>query len=277
MNDTPNSDEAAYWAGPSGATWITHETRMDEILSSVVTELLGRAGDVVGSEVLDIGCGTGAVSIAFSEAGARVTANDIAPPFLQRVAERGKGRIDTLLADAQSADWPRTFDLAVSRFGVMFFADPGAAFANIARALKPDGRLLFAAWGPFEDNPWWFVPQSVAARRMGMEPTVPNPHAPGPMGLSDRDWSLDKMRNGGLTDVDCEIVDTALRQSGDAQAVGELSTQIGPAARVLRLAEASDDDRAFVADQIAGAFKTYEIEGAVHIPARLHLFSARRR
>lgn len=276
MAHLPNGSQAEFWAGPSGTSWITHETDMDRLLAPVARLLLERAGDVRGRDVLDVGCGTGAVSLVFSDAGARVLASDISKPLLARTATRAAGQLETVLADAQTADWPRPFDLAVSRFGVMFFADPAQAFANIARALKPGGQWLFAAWGPFYENPWWHMPQAIAADHMKISPSRSDPRAPGPMGLSDREWSLRQMRVPGLSDVDCETVDLTLDYPDGAAAAGALATRVGPAARVLRLEDASETDRTEVARLIAEELAGYETEGTVRIPARLHLYSARK-
>ncbi len=274
MAHQPNASQADYWAGPSGSSWITHEIDMDRLLAPVTRLLLERAGDVRGQDVLDIGCGTGAVSVAFADAGARVLASDISKPLLARTATRAAGRFETCLADAQTADWPRLFDLVVSRFGVMFFADPATAFANIARALRPGGRFLFAAWGPFDENPWWHMPQAIAARHMKISPSRSDPRTPGPMGLSDRDWALRQMRVPGLRDVGCETVDLTLDYSDGAAAAGELATRVGPAARVLKMEDASETDRPKVARLIGAELAGYEGKGTVRIPARLYLYSA---
>lgn len=274
MTDAPNATQATYWAGPSGTSWITHEDQMNALLGSANQVLLKRAGKVDGLDVLDIGCGTGALSLAFAAGGANVTASDISKPLLDRTGERGRGRIETLLADAQTASWDRTFDLVVSRFGVMFFEDPTCAFANIAEALKTGGRALFAAWGPFDENPWWHMPQSIAADVLGVTPDPSDPHVPGPMGLSDKDWSLARMNGSAWQDVGCEKIDLNLDHPEGAAAAGTLATYVGPAARVLNMHDADEDARQEVARRIAKALTEYETDGKVRIPARLHLYSA---
>lgn len=276
MSSADNTDQADYWAGPSGLSWITHQEEMDSVLASVKDVLLDGAGDVRGLDVLDIGCGAGAVSLAFADAGAKVVASDISEPLLKHAADRGAGRIETLLADAQTATWPRSFDLAVSRFGVMFFSNPAQAFANIAAGLRSGGRMIFAAWGPFDENPWWYMPQQIAARRLGLTPTETDPRAPGPMGLSDKDWALAQMRGPALQDVQCETVDITVNHHGGAGAAGTLATRLGPAARVLNMHDGSEADRAHVAEEISEALSAYTQDGTTRIPARLYLYTARK-
>ena len=269
MVKTVNTAEHDYWAGPSGRTWIDHQAAMDELLAPVTALLLDRAGTASEQDVLDIGCGTGALSRAFAEMGATVLATDIAEPLLAHAAKLGDGRYETMLADAEVADWPRAFDLAVSRFGVMFFGDPAAAFANIGRGLKPEGRCLFAAWGPFGENPWWARQLEIAADLLGTEATFPDPHGPGPMGLSDRDWAIERFRASGLADVGCETVE--LRLGGSPGLLAEISPRLGPGARLLRLADADDAARMEYARRVADAFSGYP-EG---VPAQILLYTAR--
>ena len=276
MNETPNAAQKENWSGPSGLSWITHEEEMDRMLASATKVLLDHAGSVAGQRVLDIGCGTGAVSLAFADAGALVTASDISAPLLERAAVRAGGRFATLLADAQVADWTESYDMTVSRFGVMFFDDPQAAFANIARALPAGGKMLFAAWGPFDENLWWHMPEGIAARRMGVEVAASNPHAPGPMALADIAWSLARMRSPALVDVGCEAFDITLDHTGGALAAGELATRLGPAARVLKMHGASEDDRAHVARAITEELSAHATDGTVRVPARILLYSARK-
>ncbi|MEO0917131.1 MAG: class I SAM-dependent methyltransferase, partial [Pseudomonadota bacterium] len=154
---TGNTQEADFWSGPAGAKWIEHEAEQDHFLSEVAEAVLRKARLDLGERVLDIGCGTGALSLLCADKVGEdgyVLATDIAPPFVERVGVRAARmpQVQAYLADAQTADWPAPgFDVAVSRFGVMFFSDPPAAFANIARALRPSGRMAFAAWGATAD------------------------------------------------------------------------------------------------------------------------------
>ncbi|RZW12704.1 MAG: methyltransferase domain-containing protein [Rhodobacteraceae bacterium] len=275
-----NTEEQEFWSGPSGQSWITYEARQDRLLSGALDAVMDRAGLGPGDRVLDIGCGAGALSVAAAETvgdKGKVLASDISAPLLDRAAERLEGfpHAGTLLADAQVAAWPETgFSHAVSRFGVMFFADPPEAFANIARALQDDGRMVFGAWAPAADNVYWRDPPRIAAARLGAPPKG-QPNAPGPMGLADRDWSLDQLRLAGLKDVGCETVEITLPIDGTAEDAADLALVIGPASRVVRLFEATDDDIAAIRRDLVTEFQQYRSGDAIHIPALVHIYTAR--
>lgn len=275
----PNAGEAEYWS-TSGQSWIRHEAVQDAILAPVTETLLTLADLSPGARVLDIGCGTGAHALAVADRVAptgRVLALDVSGPFLDRTAARAKEAnlpVQTRLGDAQVADWSGTFDHATSRFGVMFFADPGAAFANIARALKPGAEMLFAAWAPVKVNPWWHLPMAAASARLGALPPTP-PHAPGPMGLADAEYAKAHLDRGGLRDVAVTPKTITLGPLGNAAEMAALGLKIGPAARAMRLFNGTESDAAAIADALTKAYAAYEDGGLVRIPATLNLIRAR--
>jgi SAM-dependent methyltransferase len=137
--------------------------------------LLARSDIAPGENVLEIGCGTGATTVPLAEAvgqRGRVVGVDRSEPMLagarQRVAESLLGNISLTRADAQVHRFEAgRFDLITSRFGVMFFADPVAAFSNLLPAARPGGRLCFICWGPLEENEHWLIPYEVALRHLG--------------------------------------------------------------------------------------------------------------
>ena len=114
---------------------------------------------------------------------------------------RGSGTRDFILADAQTHPFdPESFDAIISRFGLMFFDNPVAAFANMARGLKPDGRLVFAAWAPAAENPWFLIPRDAAIARLG-KPAPADPFAPGPLAFQDMERVTKLMEQAGLRNV----------------------------------------------------------------------------
>ena len=183
-----NADQAVFWNSAPGLGWVVNEAPLDELMAGVLDRLVEVAAPRPGEAVLDVGCGTGASTLALAAAvapGGRVVGADISGQMLARAGERvaaaGASGVELVVADAQTHRFaPGGFDLAVSRFGLMFFADPVAAFGNLRRALRPGGRLAFAAWGPVDANPWFVIPRAAAVARMGPVPADP-PGTPGPL------------------------------------------------------------------------------------------------
>ncbi|PWK54086.1 class I SAM-dependent methyltransferase [Silicimonas algicola] len=284
MSETgPNSDEARYWASPTGLSWIENEAALDTLFASVTDAVLDAADLKPGESVLDVGCGTGAHALAAARrvgAGGRVTALDISPPLLRRAEARATAegladRFEFAVADAQSADLGvARYDLATSRFGVMFFADPAAAFANIAKTVRPGGRMVFGVWGPVARNPWWGLPSRVAGEVLGPLPkTAPN--APGPMGLSDADYVRDVLRGAGLEHAEVEPLTVFLRHPEGAAGAVALSLRVGSAARALRLYESTAVQEAEVAARLEEAYRPFEADGEFRMPAVLNLIRSR--
>lgn len=202
-----NADQLAYWSGPAGEHWIEEQRSYDQMLAPFGDRVLDRLRLTPGRRVLEIGCGSGALSVAIAKRlGPRgeVLAVDISPPMLASARERARAaNVDTvtfLEADAQTHTFPREhFDAVTSRFGVMFFDDPVAAFANLATATRPEGRIVFACWQPAERNEFLWLIQSVVGRYVPSPPA--DPTAPGPFSLGDPDRLHDVLVGGGWRDV----------------------------------------------------------------------------
>ena len=150
--DSAAADQRRYWNTVAGPRRVQNHEFIERRNSAVDQLLLACAAPAQSEAVLEVGCGTGATLFHLAAAvgpPGRVVGVDISQPMLEfarrRIAERGVANVSLVLADAQTyAFEPVSFDLAVSRFGVMFFADPVAAFANLYAALRPGGRLCFA-------------------------------------------------------------------------------------------------------------------------------------
>jgi ubiquinone/menaquinone biosynthesis C-methylase UbiE len=176
----------------AGPRWVAspgfRERRNQESLALLLACLRLTGGE----NVLEIGCGTGAVTIPLSKAvgeHGHVVAVDISERMLtaarQRVGESGMGNVTLLPGDAQVLAFERAaFDIATSRMGVMFFADPVAAFRNIGSALKPGGRVVFACWAPLAENRHWLISYDIALRHLGPTATSAGP-VPGPLAFGD--------------------------------------------------------------------------------------------
>jgi hypothetical protein len=156
----------------------------------------------------------------------------------------------------------------------MFFADPVAAFRNIARALAPGGRLVFVAWAGPEHNPWFTIPQRAAVARLGpVEPTPPE--APGPMAFRDAARVTGLLEAAGLRDARAEAIDLGLANPGGLDAVMSLVGSIGALPRVLREKGGTPEDRAAILADVRATLARYATPEGIRLPARVIVYSAR--
>ena len=276
-----NADQAEFWNSNTGAQWVQEQEVLDTLFAGVLEHLLERADLLPGQSVLDIGCGTGASVLAACERvgpeGA-VEGLDISRRMLERAGQRaeaaGHAQARLINADAQVHTFePQTFDRVVSRFGVMFFEDTVSAFANIARAVKPSGRMTFASWGAMQDNPWFSVPRAAAIERLGtVAPADPN--APGPMAFQDTERVLGLFAKAGLRDANFEVVNVPLRPPGIVEEVAEIASSVGPASRILREKGGTAEDAQAIAQIVALEYAQYATPEGVRIPTQLNFYSA---
>lgn len=274
-----NAEQAEYWANsPGGAKWITLEDRLDAALGPVLELVLERAALQPGERVLDIGCGTGASLIRAAEAvgeTGHVLGADISTPFVDRARTRTAGlpQVEAIVADAQTHDFePGRIDAIISRFGVMFFEDTRAAFANMARALRPGGRMVFAAWGRLANNPWFMVPHQAAVARLGRPPSTDR-NAPGPLAFHDIDRISGFFAEAGL-EVQAEAVSIGLTPMGLASGAAAMCMKVGPAVRVIAHFGGSDEDEAAIEAEVLRVFQTYPSQDPFVMPAEINLFHA---
>ncbi len=283
MTKGSNADQIDYWNSASGLKWVTLQHEIDDVFQAVSDRLLDRAGPAMGQKILDIGCGAGALSLNLAgrvgPAGS-VLAVDIAKALLQRAEERRlSAGLDNLAfreADAQVHPFePAGFDLAVSRFGVMFFEDPVAAFANIATGLGDGGRMHLAAWSALEENPWFGIPREAAIAVLGKPEPTP-PHAPGPLAFADRERVVGILERAGLADCRAELETVVLRTPMDLASVTRLASNIGPAARIMRAFSGTPDDLERIVAKVEEGFRPYATPEGFAMPARINFFSAAR-
>jgi SAM-dependent methyltransferase len=206
-----NLEQAAAWDGDEGEHWSTHADRYDNACRGYDRHLLAAAGLTRDSVVLDVGCGTGistrdAARVAIA---GRVDGIDLSTRQLDEASRRSAvaGLANTRFLHGDAQVYPFTeggYDVAISRFGAMFFAEPAAAFRNIAVALRPGGRLALLAWQALDRNPW--VGELRAALDNGRHLPDPPVGAPGPFGLADPDQTHDWMTAAGLIDIEIQSV-----------------------------------------------------------------------
>jgi SAM-dependent methyltransferase len=277
----PNADQAEYWNSEAGRRWIACQEALDQRFAPLTEVLIARARIRSGECVIDVGCGTGATTLQLADAvGAHgsVLAIDISEPLLavarRRLMQGGHANLRLVRGDAQTHRFERgCYDLAVSRFGVMLFGDPVGAFGNLARALRPGGRLAFVCWAPIEDNPWFALPLQVGIERLGPPEPRP-PRAPGPLAFSEQDYVDEILSAAGFADIRIDPLHTALPGAGSAREEAELACQVGLLARLLRERGADEAMRQLLVEEFAERLTPYLTADGVRLPARLHLVTA---
>ncbi len=244
----PNADQIQYWNEVGGPKWVA----LHDVISAQIRPLgalaMDRAGLAAGERVLDVGCGIGDTTLELGRRvgpGGAVVGVDVSAPMLDRARaaalSAGAANVAFENADAQTAALPGPFDVLYSRFGVMFFADPEAAFANLRRALRPGARLAFVCWRSLQENPWLVVPTLAVARHLPLP--QPDPHAPGPFAFADAARVGAILSRAGFVRVHHEPIDRELSVAGgrSLDETVDFLLQMGPASAALRQANAAPE------------------------------------
>ncbi len=268
MTDRPTQRE--YWNSQVGDEWVRHADAIDGMLAGVTEAALAALQLRPGERALDIGCGGGATTQQAADlvgAGGRVVGVDISRPMLELARRRAEGRnnITFIEADAGAGAIPGApFDAAFSRFGVMFFEEPVAAFANIRGAMKPGGRMAFACWRPFTENLWSAEPLG-ALTPLLKEPLKPaDPNAPGPFALADADKTRRVLDEAGWREINIAPWDGPVVIGANAREAAAYLLKIGPCARAI---SEQDLDPAAAERLLVQFFQPREAPEGVALPA----------
>lgn len=261
MSDTqpaPTHD----WNGDSGTCWAANLARLDLMLEDFGNAALTAANAQPGEHILDIGCGSGTSTFPLAEKtgpDGYVLGVDISRQLVEiaRAATPVGAQVDFRCADAATTPLPGGgFDVLFSRFGVMFFDDPVAAFTHMRRALKPVGRLAFVCWRGAQENGWVRLP--MAAIRNIVQPAPVDPDAPGPFAFGNRQRLADILSAAGFAAIDIAPFDTSIsygRGTTREEAVDDaldMAFQVGPLSRGL--ADQPEELRAEAAVALRAAF-----------------------
>ena len=269
----PNEGQIEAWNGSMGEKWAERQDRMDALLAPLSQVALERANVADGEIVLDIGCGCGATSIAMAAKSRSVTGYDISSPMLAAARERALGvdNVSFVEADASRVSLEPVGDLLFSRFGVMFFDDPVAAFANLRSGLRPGGRVCLLVWRSLMENEWMARPLGALMAFIESPAEPPNPRAPGPFAFADKDYVGELLAKAGFADIGFEEIDGKLELgSSAADAVREFG-EMGPLASLLE--QANERDKAVAAVQDVMAAHVGD-DGAVRMGAACWIVSA---
>ena len=273
-----NAAQIDCWNATAGQTWARFQEQLDRQIEPLGLEAMRARAPAPGESILDVGCGCGQTSL---ELATRVTASgavsgaDISVPMLEvaraRLVPDGAATPVFHQVDAQTGDLGEgAFDAVFSRFGVMFFSDPVAAFANLRQALKPDGRLAFVCWRPFQEKLWMRVPMEAAQPFLPPAPPI-DPQAPGPFAFADADRVQSILAGAGFSDVTLNAFNASIGGSNLGQTV-DLAFRVGPLGAVVR---EQPDLAATVAGAVREALAAYETPSGVLMPAAVWIVRAR--
>ncbi|MCW7538015.1 class I SAM-dependent methyltransferase [Aquabacterium sp. A7-Y] len=272
-----NDEQTRLWNGHAGRAWVRSQALLDRMFKPFEDLLVEAAYEASGGRVLDVGCGTGSTTLAIARllgAKGRCTGIDISHPMIVAArarAERESTPASFIVANAQNhAFEPASFDLVISRFGVMFFDDPVRAFENLRRAARDDAELRFVAWRSAAENPFMTTAERVAAPLLpGLPPRRPG--APGQFAFSDERRVHHILEASGWDAIDIRAIH-AVCTLPEKELVAYLS-QLGPVGMILQ--ETEDPLRTQVIQAVRAAFQPYVQGAEVRFTAACWLVRAR--
>jgi len=235
-----NADEYEAWNGDSGHRWVVDADRRDHILAPVADALLAAAQLSVGETVVDVGCGCGATAVAAAQVvgpSGDVYGIDLSEPMLEVARRRAdvSGLSNTTLVqgDVQTHRFTGRADVAISRFGTMFFADEVAGLANIRRALRPGGRLCIATWQPLVANDWLTIPGGALLRYGNLPDAEAEASGRGMFAQSDEEHVARVLHSAGYADPRFQSVALSLALGADPDEAADYLAGTGPGRAAL--------------------------------------------
>jgi SAM-dependent methyltransferase len=275
---TGNRAQIDYWNGPLGEKWAKYQAEMDRTLADSAEAALALAAAQPGERVLDIGCGAGGTTLLLAESvgsSGAATGVDVSQPMLKLARTRTEAKnVHFLEADAAVFPFRPEFDLIFSRFGVMFFADPSAAFTNIHKGADGATRLALICWRAVAENEWASLPYKIAKPFLPEQP-VADPNSPGPFALADAGRLHGILESAGFSEIQIEPFQGFMNLGHAPDRAAFQSTNLmGPTARALR--NVDDATRARVMDAISEELaKTHDSGKEIRLGTACWLVSAR--
>lgn len=269
------AEQAAYWNGPGGKGWLASIERIEQGLGDFGAAALAAANVRPGEKVIDIGCGNGGTTQVLAEAvgpSGHVLGVDISEPLIAAARAHRVPNATFVLGNAATHPFEAaSYDLVFSRFGVMFFGDPVAAFKNFQQALKPAGRLVFVCWRKPDENPWGLVPVRAAAPFLPPLPK-PGPEDPGQFAFGDRARVERILKEAGFAALSFKPLDQQVFMGKTVADILENAGRFGPLARAFADAAPEQIEKAKAA--IADTLKPHETPEGVRLPGACWLVRA---
>jgi len=254
------------WAGEMGLKWLANLSLFEEMIAPIGDALLASADYQPGENVIDLGCGGGATTLAIAQKVApsgKVMGIDISPDLTKAAQERATKtsvtNIEFICGDATSVKLPDApYDRLFSRFGSMFFENPIQAFSNLHGLLKKDGRIDLAVWGPPRDNLWMMEMMGVVRNHIEVPPAIPR--APGPFAFEDLDYLNDILSGSGFTEIDVATY-KGLQPVGGTGATPEQAVEFAMASMAVGrlLSEKGDEVLQAASQELINLFSNHYI------------------
>jgi ubiquinone/menaquinone biosynthesis C-methylase UbiE len=277
MNErTETGLQAEFWNGAGGQMWVQRIEDTHKLIEPLGSLIRTRAAAKPGEAILDVGCGGGQNSVELAQdvgPEGRVVGLDVSEVILDYARRQPDlpQNLEYVLGDAGSEDLETAaFDLLFSRFGVMFFEDPIAAFTHMHSALKPNGRVAFLCWQAPQLNPWLSVPMQ-AIYQFIPPPAAAEPRSPGPFAFAEEVWIREILDDAGYANVNVEGINHDISMGSLDDAVAYMM-RFGPAVEALN--EADEETSRKVEAAIRQAFEPFVVDGHVKGPTATWIVTA---
>nr|WP_277606013.1 class I SAM-dependent methyltransferase [Glycomyces sp. L485] len=266
------------------AGWVANEAIYDAVFAPVTAAIIDAAALRPGHRMLDVGCGPGTLLAAGVAADATSVGVDISAEMAEAARHRAP-EATVVVADAQVADLltDGPYDRVLSRFGVMFFDDPAAAFANIRRACAPRARMAFACWRGLDENPMFTLGSTLLTERLDPQPESPPPGAPGPTAFADADRLSSLLEDGGWGSIDVDPLDfecdygVSGSDGVEERLATVLSSGTGRLAREQLLPRLGPDGWEALVDDVRAELRRHRVNGSLRFPGAAWLVTAENR
>ncbi len=280
--------QSEYWNGNAGKQWASLANNQDTLLGKLGEATMDAAGVSIGQSVLDIGCGSGGSTFEISRrigSDGTVWGVDISKPMLDiaiaRLTSHGIGNVRLSEADVTTFDFANhSFDIAFSRFGVMFFEDPVASFSSIANSLKSNGRLAFCCWRSLSKNEWFELPLNVGlkycdqAYQVDPMDVAGHSYTPGPMAFKDRDIIDKILSDSGFSAISIKDLKSTLVVGLTPTIAANNLISIGPLSRLLL--NYDDQTKALVQTELEQQLMQHVTSEGVTLKSNIWIITARK-
>ena len=279
---TANAGQIEHWNSDEARHWVDQQDRYDRMLAPYADQLLAAAAIGTGEQVLDVGCGTGTTTLraAAAASAGEALGVDISEPMIEharrRARDNGLANARFEVADAQTAPLePGGRDVAISRFGVMFFDDPTAAFSNLGSGIRAEGRLAFVCWQGLAQNEWMLVPGMAVAEVLPLPDPGP-PGSPGPFAFGDPDYVRTVLADAGFRDVELDPLVNSVLVGGGGSVDETVAWLRGTGMARALFGDAAPDTVARAVESVRAALAPHEGADGVRLGAAAWLVRARR-